>query len=133
MTMWEDWATSSDDRTPIYLQIIDRFKRGIVKGELQSNARLPSIRDLAVQLRVNPNTAQRAYQEMERTGLIYAQRGMGYYVTEDEETIMQTKTDLAKASIERFLLEMQSLGLTEEQIIETIHTAMQREGEPGDE
>ncbi len=129
MTSFNDWQTSSDDRLPIYLQIIDRFKRGIVKGEMEAGARVPSIRDMAILLRVNPNTVQRAYQEMERDGVIFSKRGMGFFVTEDEDRVLNIKQDLAQTSIERFLEEMRALGLTDQQIMDSLQRGMQAKKE----
>lgn len=70
----------SDDPRPIYIQIMDEIRRGIVLGTLAPNTSLPSVRQLAADLRVNPNTVQQAYRELERDGVVYVQRGQGTYV-----------------------------------------------------
>lgn len=127
MPTWKDWGVQFDDRRAIYLQIIDRFKRSMAGGELACGERIPSIRDLAGELRVNPNTASRAYQEMERAGLIYSQRGTGYFVTEDEDKIMAIMEDMAKESVERFLEEMRGMGLDDSRILALLTKYIHRE------
>lgn len=72
--------SSTDDR-PIYVQIMDGIRRGIVLGTWRDDEPLPSVRQLAVDLRVNPNTVQQAYRELERDGVVYVQRGQGTYVS----------------------------------------------------
>ena len=69
-----------NDKTPIYLQIMDLIKMDIVTGKLKARDKLPSVREMASNLKVNPNTLQRAYQELERLGIVYTQRGMGTFV-----------------------------------------------------
>ena len=70
------------DRRPIYEQIIERFQQMILCGALQPGASMPSVRSLAMELSLNPNTIQRAYQELERTGYIYTIKGKGSFVSE---------------------------------------------------
>ena len=70
------------DRRPIYEQVIERFQQMILCGALQSNTPMPSVRNLAMELSLNPNTIQRAYQELERTGYIYTIKGKGSFVSE---------------------------------------------------
>lgn len=132
MLDWKEWGYGFDESRPIYLQIIEKFKQSIVRGDLPLGERVLSIRELAAGLRVNPNTVHRAYQEMERNGLIYSQRGMGYYVTEDKEKIMVILEDLAKSSVERFLAEMHSIGLSSDQILTLLQKTM-KEGEEHNE
>ena len=74
------------DPRPIYVQIMDEIRRGIVMGWLPPDAALPSVRQLAAELRVNPNTVQQAYRELERDGVVYVQRGQGTYVAEGVTT-----------------------------------------------
>lgn len=70
------------DRRPIYEQVIERFQQMILCGVLQPDAPMPSVRSLAMELSLNPNTIQRAYQELERTGYIYTMKGKGSFVSE---------------------------------------------------
>ncbi|MCY6485731.1 GntR family transcriptional regulator [Clostridium aestuarii] len=116
-----------DGKTPIYLQIINFIKKQIVSNELKGGDKMPSVRELSLQLKVNPNTIQRAYQELEREELAYTQRGMGRFVTKGEETIMNLKKDMAKEVMEIFIKEMQELGFNGAQIVEMVSDEIKRE------
>lgn len=109
-----------DDKMPIYLQIMDRIKMDIVTEKLKANDKLPSVREMAIQLKVNPNTLQRAYQELERIGIVYTQRGMGTFVGEGENMVADLKKEMAKEVMDSFILRMKRLGFTESEIIEKI-------------
>lgn len=117
MNPWINWSTEFDDRSPIYSQIITRFSRSFVKGEIKAGERIPSIRDMALTLKVNANTMQRVYQEMERGGLITGKRGTGYFFTEDTGMVEKISGSMARESIGRFLEEMRALGYSDKQII----------------
>ena len=121
MSCTTTWNTHFDERSPIYEQIIQLFCRSLVKGELKPSQRIPSIRDLAVDLKVNANTVQRAFQEMERMELIYSKRGTGYFITEGEEMIIKIKTSMVKDAVKHFMEEMYALGFTNSQIIEELN------------
>ena len=92
----------------------------IVAGKLLSNDKLPSVREMSATLKVNPNTLQRAYQELERLGVVYTQRGMGTFVKEDINLVENLKEEMAKEVINSFMLGMKSLGFTELQILQII-------------
>lgn len=109
-----------NDKLPIYLQIIDFIKMDIVTGKLQGNDKLPSVREMSATMKVNPNTLQRAYQELERMGIVYTQRGMGTFVKEDINMVENLKEEMAKEVIDSFMLRMKSLGFSEPQIIKAI-------------
>lgn len=109
-----------DDKMPIYLQIMDRIKMDIVTEKLKANDKLPSVREMAINLKVNPNTLQRAYQELERLGIVYTQRGMGTFVGERENMVDDLKQEMAKDVIGSFILRMKCLGFTEQEIIASI-------------
>lgn len=102
------WELDSD--RPIYAQIVDRLKHKIVSGFYPPGSRLPSVRDLAAQASVNPNTMQKAFTELERTGLIVTRRTSGRTVTEDTALIEQVRSELAELQISQFLTRMQHLG-----------------------
>ena len=91
-----------DSARPIYLQIIERVQMDIVTGQYQPGDKLPSVRDLAQEAAVNPNTMQKALSELERSGLIYSQRTSGRFITEDKELIHQMKQELAAAEVSAF-------------------------------
>ena len=84
------------DRRPLYEQIIERFQDLILKGALESEAKLPSVRNLAVDLSINPNTIQRAYSELEHLGYIYSIKGKGNFVSNTEEVIALNKKEFLK-------------------------------------
>ncbi|MBC8016370.1 MAG: GntR family transcriptional regulator [Sporomusaceae bacterium] len=109
-----------DDKMPIYLQIMDRIKMDVVMKKLKANDKLPSVREMAMMLKVNPNTLQRAYQELERLGIVYTQRGMGTFVGERENMVDDLKQEMAKEVMDSFILRMKHLGFTEQEIIESI-------------
>jgi len=105
-----------DERSPIYEQIVMQFCRALIKGELVPSQRIPSIRELAIQLQVNTNTVQRAYQEMERRQLIFSKRGTGYFIMEGENMVQEIKVEMVKDVVLRFMEEMRSLGFTDKEI-----------------
>ncbi|NLM42373.1 MAG: GntR family transcriptional regulator [Firmicutes bacterium] len=103
-----DFSTS----IPIYLQIIAEFKRQIATGLLKPGDKLPSQRDLAAQLKVNANTVQRAYREMEILGLVETLRGQGTFVRQTEEIVEGTRDEMLTKLVDDFVAAMLSLGLT---------------------
>jgi len=102
------WTLDSD--RPIFLQIVERIQTDIVSGRYQPGDKLPSVRDLAAEASVNPNTMQKAFAELERTGLVYSRRTSGRFITEDCHMIEQLKTSLATEKMEEFLAQMRQLG-----------------------
>ena len=109
-----------DNNMPIYIQVMNMLKRQIVSGELQSDDKLPSVRELAVLLKVNPNTIQRTYQELEREGIAETQRGLGRYVTGDKGRTQLLKDEMSHTLIEGFMEEMKGLGFSKEEIVQMI-------------
>ena len=105
---------------PIYLQVIDDIKKRILTGEIKLGDKLPSTRELAVQYTVNPNTAARIYNELEQCGLCYTKRGLGTFVSEDVNLIDTLKADISNEMIETFMLGMESLGFSDDEIINLI-------------
>lgn len=101
---------------PIYMQIINLIKTKVVSGEINGGEKLPSVRDFSKELKVNPNTIQRAYQELEREELVITQRGMGTFVTKDNHTIGKLKQSMATELMDRFLTEMENLGFKSAEI-----------------
>ncbi len=128
MPSWEHWSFDFDDRAPIYRQIILRFNRAFARGEIPPGARIPSIREMSMVLKVNTNTIQRVYQEMERDGLITSKRGTGYFFTEDDTMREKMQRTLAAESLHRFVKEMRELGCGDEEIVDEL-VAFMREGE----
>ena len=102
---------------PIYSQLIEQIKLAIVSGVFAPGMRLNSVRDMAAEAGVNPNTLQRALQELERQGLVFSQRTSGRYVTEDTKVINETKRALAQGQLAAFLDAMKKLGYERAEII----------------
>ena len=106
-----------DDNMPIYTQLVYQIKFAIVSGELSPGKRMAGVRDLAADAGVNPNTMQRALQQLEREGLVFTQRSSGRFITEDTAAICEAKRTLARQHIEQFMASMKKLGYTREEII----------------
>lgn len=102
---------------PIYLQLGDRINRLIVSGELRAGEKLPSVRDMAVEYSVNPNTIQRTYSELEREGIVETRRGQGTFVTEQEERLVQLRDHLKQEQILSFVQVMQEMGYSAKEIV----------------
>lgn len=109
-----DWNFEND--RPIYIQLVEKLKIAIVTGEYPAGERLPSVRDLAIEIKANPNTVQRALVDLEQTGLIYTQRTNGKFVTEDEELVQKIREELAKEAFSKFQENMKQLGFKEDEI-----------------
>ena len=120
------WNLNSE--RPIYAQIMERITMDIISGIYTPGAKLPSVRYLAQEAGVNPNTMQKALSELERTGLLFSQRTSGRFITEDLAMIEKTKEDLASIQIKEFLEKMEHIGFTKESTIQLIEK-MRREEE----
>lgn len=116
-----------DSSRPIYLQIIERVQMDIITGRYQPGDKLPSVRDLAQEAAVNPNTMQKALSELERSGLIYSQRTSGRFITENKELIHQMKKELAAAEVSAFVAHMKQLGITPEEIRQLLAETIEEE------
>ena len=106
-----------DNDRPIYLQLMERIQHDIISGVYKPGDKIPSVRDLALDAAVNPNTMQKAFAELERSGLITTRRTSGRFVTEDTQMIAQIRTSLAKEEIHSFLNRMKGLGYKTQDII----------------
>jgi GntR family transcriptional regulator len=112
------------DARPIYVQIMDEVRRAVVLGTVKPDDPLPSVRQLAGELKVNPNTVQQAYRELEREGLVYVRRGQGTFVA--EEGAVQTereRRELARMVADRALREAYRNGLSSSELVEAIEAA----------
>lgn len=103
------------DNVPIYLQIEKYLYRQIALGKIKAGEKIPSVRQLAVELTVNVNTVQRAIAEMNREGILEAKRGLGSFITTDKELIESKRMELVKDTIKEFLESCQQLGLDKEE------------------
>ena len=107
-----------DNNTPIYIQLVEQLKKYIISGKIKPGERLPSVRDLALQTKVNPNTMQKALIELENLKLIYTERTNGKYVTEDQKMIDKYKKQYASNLSKQYISSMKEIGLKQEEIIE---------------
>lgn len=106
-----------DSSKPIYTQIIEKIQMDILSRKYQPGARLPSVRDLAADAGVNPNTMQKALAELERSNLVHSARTSGRFITEDTVMIDKMRENLAKAQIQEFFEKMKQMGFNQEKTI----------------
>ena len=119
------WELDSD--RPIYAQLVERIQMQIVSGFYPPGGKLPSVRELAMEAAVNPNTMQKAFAELERSGLIITQRTNGRNVTEDAEMIQGIRQELAQEHVETFFACMKELGFSKKEIVDLIQQAYEGE------
>jgi len=122
------WNLNSD--RPIFMQLIEIIQISIISGKYAPGSKLPSVRDLAQEASVNPNTMQKALAELERSGLVFSQRTSGRFITEDTTMIDELKAKLARELITQFLENMQKLGFQKEETLSLLTKIM--EGEEND-
>ena len=111
---------SFNDGLPIYSQLIHRFKAAVASGELKPGEKLQSVRDLALEAKVNPNTMQRALSELEREGLLFTQRTSGRFVTEELERLDALRASLAREQVTGYFEAMKSIGFSREEALKYI-------------
>ncbi|MCB6365944.1 GntR family transcriptional regulator [Intestinibacillus massiliensis] len=121
------WMINGD--RPIYQQLTGQLTERIVSGVFPAGAKMPSVRDLAAEAGVNPNTMQRALADLEREGLLYTQRTSGRFVTEDKGMIEKVRQQLAMGRIADFLSSMRLIGFSEDETMELLRKASRQEGE----
>jgi GntR family transcriptional regulator len=106
------------NRTPIYEQVVDGFKRQVLSGQLSENSRVPSVRDMAKELGVNPNTVQKAYRELEMRGFIYTVAGQGSFIAAVPEAENAKEIESLYGRLTSIVQELKFRGQTPQQIIE---------------
>lgn len=116
-----------DNNKPIYIQLVEQLKLNIISGELQVGSKLDSVRLMAQEAEVNPNTMQKALSELEREGLVYSKRTSGRFVTDDEQKIKAMREEVANLRIKELKDTLIKLGYKNEEIIELV-TDNLREG-----
>ena len=124
-------AINTADPRPIYLQIMDEVRRALVLGTLKAEDPLPSIRQLASELRVNPNTVAQAYTELEREGVVFVQRGRGTFVSVGVRPAAEERRALAREVAKRALLDAHRHGLDAEELLEAVREAAEQPAEAG--
>ncbi|MCR5651390.1 MAG: GntR family transcriptional regulator [Lachnospiraceae bacterium] len=113
------WNLSSD--RPVFMQIVEHIELDIVSGKLPPGAKFPSVRDLAAEAAVNPNTMQRALSELERKELLRTDRTVGRFVTYDKTVIERHKKEIASSSVSAFIIQMKKMGLDKDEVCRLIN------------
>ncbi|RKD21400.1 GntR family transcriptional regulator [Caminicella sporogenes DSM 14501] len=113
-------------RKPIYEQLVEKFKQLIINDVLKADEKIPSVRELAKELTINPNTIQKAYRELERQGYIYSVRGRGSFVSKEIEKVDEKKVERLKNEIIRNLSELIYLGLEKEELMKLLEETYDR-------
>ncbi len=115
------------DRRPIYEQIVSSIEDLAVRGVLEPDSQLPSVRQLAVELSINPNTIQRAYSQLEKTGVIYSVKGKGNFVAADPKRLREEKMEQILQEMEKLLRQALALGVGRERMENWLHSLLERE------
>ena len=105
-----------DNNKPIYLQIMEKIKLQIISHKLEPNQQLPTVRELASEAGVNPNTIQRALSDLEREVFVYTKRTSGRFVTEDLDLILQSRKQLSEEQLQQFVTGMVEFGYEKEEL-----------------
>lgn len=113
-----------DNGKPIYIQLVEELKLRIISGQLSAGSKLSSVRDLAEEAGVNPNTMQRALAELEKNQLVYSQRTSGRFVTEDMELIAAMRTQYATTKIKEVTIALLQIGYTKEELLRLIENSL---------
>lgn len=118
------WELTSD--RPIYLQLAEHIKIDIISGKYQPGSKIESVRELAIEASVNPNTMQKAMSYLEQTGLIYSNRTSGRFITEDEQKIISLKQSLADMYCTDFITKVRDIGYNDNDIKELVAHNLQQ-------
>jgi len=113
---------------PIYLQVIDDIKKKIINGILPMGEKIPSGREMAFQYKINPNTANRIYRELEAEGICFTKRGLGTFVTEDQEVIAKIREEMAGNLFDHFIEGVKGLGFTKQEMLNLIDLKYDKRG-----
>ena len=109
-----------DNNIPIYIQLVEEIKKEIISGRILPGDRLSSVREYALEMKVNPNTMQKALQELENLNLIYTERTNGKFVTTDKRLIDKYRKEYALNLSNKYFVDMKSIGFTKEEAIECL-------------
>ncbi|NLI93185.1 MAG: GntR family transcriptional regulator [Peptococcaceae bacterium] len=116
-----------DNTAPIYIQIMNLIKKDIILGRMQLGEKLLSTREYAQNLKVNPNTMARVFNELEREGVTFTKRGVGTFITESEEKVERLKKEMAEDIVRNFIEGMLELGFNFNDMIELIKHRLEKE------
>ncbi|MCS1352542.1 GntR family transcriptional regulator [Mechercharimyces sp. CAU 1602] len=120
-----------DGSQPIYLQLAHRIQRQVISGELQPGEKLPSVRELALQVNLNPNTVSQSYKELQREGVVEMRRGQGTFITDDQERLEQLRHQLCSHEMELFFAKMKEMGFEPQEIMHTLSQFIKNQTEEG--
>ncbi|MDV5130542.1 GntR family transcriptional regulator [Clostridioides difficile] len=109
-----------DNNKPIYIQLVEHLKLKIISGEIKIGSKLETVRALAEDAEVNPNTMQKALTELERQGLVYSQRTKGRFVTDDKEKIKAMKEEISNVEINTLKVTLEKLGYDRDEMLKLI-------------
>lgn len=110
-------AINFNTRDPVYMQVIRRFKEQIAVGKYKPDQEIPSRRELANRLKINPNTVQRAYKEMEEEGLIFTEGNLPSRITKDETVLKKVREELIEEAVDTFLQSVQTIQVPLEEVL----------------
>lgn len=122
-----------NEKQPIYIQIMDYIKKNIASGRMKSGEKILSIRDMSEKLKVNSNTIQRVYQELEREGVTETKRGMGVFITSSHTKIKQLQQGLSEEYLRGFTESMLEIGYEKKLLVSVLETYLEKEGGNGNE
>lgn len=117
-----------NNRDPVYVQVIRHFKEEIAKGNLEPGQEVPSRRELANHLKINPNTAQRAYKEMEEQGLIFTEGNMPSRITRDEQVLKNVRTEMVLEAVSRFVDSIKTINIPLDEALELVKRNFEQDG-----
>lgn len=109
-----------NNREPVYLQVVRYFKEQIATGKLTGGQEIPSRRELASLLKINPNTAQKAYKEMEEHGLIYTERNFPSRITTDENVLNSVREELIQEAVDAFILAVKPIQVPVDELVDIV-------------
>ncbi|PKR79343.1 GntR family transcriptional regulator [Halalkalibacillus sediminis] len=120
-----------NNRDPVYVQVVQHFKQQMAQGFYEPGQTIPSRRELANQLKINPNTAQRAYKEMEEEGLITTERNQPSRITRDVKVIHQVKKELVLDAVEKFIESVDSINMPLEDALKVVRSEYEKGSKGG--
>ena len=116
-----------DNNKPVYIQLVEQLKVKIISGEIELDSKLDSVRSLAADAMVNPNTMQKALAELEREGVVYSKRTSGRFVTDNKELIENERKNLVKDNVKKTLDTLINLGYTNEEILNLVEEILRED------
>ena len=115
-----------DNQSPIYLQIVNDLKAKIAIGRISCSDRLPSVREMAKEFGVNPNTMQRVYRRLEQDGVCFSNRGTGTFVRDDKSLVSRLRQEMGDRLVENFMQDMEKIGYSGEEIEHVVKSSLRR-------